>query len=618
MNNSGYLREFSFRSFLDLVFRQKLVIILTLCIVNIIVFIGLLLVTPVYEARVKMLISAEKQVQAPYYNELGGFGGSLVHMTQTVIVKSNPVIERSVKALKLDRRPLDYEKHFCHFLKIPVLHLMSMKLRRKIETTSPEEARDYIFWSVVENLKDQVRVELIPNTNIFEIIARDFSPKTAMEIANVISRSYAIYDLQQQLAELTIRYGERHPSVQQLRDNIANMNASLTGERLPDIEAIGTASVKIIEQATTDFKPAGKSKFLILLISIIVSVFLGLSLSFVFDYLDPGFKSPQDTVNLLRIPILGSVPLFKSKKRFSIHSPIGNERYMSFYTDLADQIYIFMKTMNITNIQLAPILSGAGNTTITVNIGNIFSEQLNKRTLLIDANLRDPGLHKHFDFENNYGLANLLEQKMIEYRSPLMIDGEVRQADSIPPVHGDVIEEEGIVAEARSMDSHNDAVYTKRDFSSADSAAVDAYREKTSMPPSPQSEITRDPDPVDDTFLDNVLHHVDHNLYVLPAGRATGNPVILLDNFLMDSVLKTAKNRFEAVFIDSPSLNMFKDAAILSSRVDGVALVVDECRDKRHVVKASIDLLEQKKAKMLGFILNKRILAIPDFIYKRL
>jgi Mrp family chromosome partitioning ATPase len=197
-----------------------------------------------------------------------------------------------------------------------------------------------------------------------------------------------------------------------------------------------------------------------------------------------------------------------------------------------------------------------------------------------------------------------------------MIDREaLRRPDT---GSGEIVEEVEILAGARNAHAHGAAVYTKNDFASGDNAAIDAYREKTSIPPIPRSNTTLNVDAVDDAFLDNVLHHVDHNLYVLPAGNVSGNPVILLDNFLMDSVLKTAKNRFEAVFIDSPNLNMFKDAAILSSRVDGVALVVDEGRDKRHVVKASIDLLEHKKAKMLGFILNKRTLAIPDFIYKRL
>ncbi len=594
MNSSEYLREFSFRGFLDLFFRQKTVIIITLCLVNTIVFFGLMLMTPVYEARVKMLISAEKQVQAPYYNELGGFGGSLVHMTQTIIVKSNPVVERSVRALKLDRRPLDYEKYFSHPLKTPIIELLAVKHQQKLDSSAPEEARDYLFWAAVEDLKDRLSVELIPNTNIFEIIVHDFSPKTAMEIANVVSRSYAIYDLQQQLAELTIRYGERHPSVQQLGDNIFHMNASLTGERLPDIEAIGTASVKIIEQATTDFKPSGKSKFLVLIVSGFASLFLGLSLAFVFDYLNQGFKAPQEMVNFLRIPILGYVPLIKDRQRHVLNSPIDNERNEEHYSDLADQIYIFMKTQNIITMQFIPTLQDSGTTSIIVRLGSIFAEHLNRRTLIVDANLRNPTIHKYFNFENHYGLGNLLEQKLIEYRNPLMINSE----DGLrAPSHDSKFENP----------QHHDNMTNHAAFS-------ENTREPASTPDQPKSSN----DNIDDSFLYNALHHAGHNLYILSAGTLSGNPVILMENFLMDSILRVAKNRFEAVFIDSPNLSMFKDGAMLSSKVDGVALIIDESRDKRHVVKTSIDLLEQKKANILGFVLNKRTMAIPDFIYKRL
>jgi len=82
-------------------------------------------------------------------------------------------------------------------------------------------------------------------------------------------------------------------------------------------------------------------------------------------------------------------------------------------------------------------------------------------------------------------------------------------------------------------------------------------------------------------------------------------------------LLKTAKERYEIVLIDGANLKDSKDAVALCSYADGVALVVNEGKTRRQVVKAAIAPLEQKKANILGVILNNRTFAIPKAIYER-
>src|SRR5574337_792496 len=91
------------RDYLKIIFRHKTVIITTFVTVMIIAFIGAELKTPVYEAQVKMLISAEKLIESPYYKVLTTGQTIDASTTQGEIVISNPVIERAVKALK-DRK----------------------------------------------------------------------------------------------------------------------------------------------------------------------------------------------------------------------------------------------------------------------------------------------------------------------------------------------------------------------------------------------------------------------------------------------------------------------------------------------------------------------------------
>lgn len=94
------------RDYLRIVFRHKAITINTFLIIIISTVIGLELRTPVYQSHVKMLVSAEKQFESPYYKVLQGYQ----HLTQNEIVFSNPVIERAVKALRFQERPPDYDR----------------------------------------------------------------------------------------------------------------------------------------------------------------------------------------------------------------------------------------------------------------------------------------------------------------------------------------------------------------------------------------------------------------------------------------------------------------------------------------------------------------------------
>ena len=124
--------------YLKVLFRHKAVIITTFITVMTTVIIGLQFKTPVYEAQVKMLISAEKRIDAPFYKELMGYGESQIILTQSEMVRSRPVIERAVKAIGLYKKPPDYEKRFCSPLKKIFIDLKA-KIKAKIKAKMPNK-----------------------------------------------------------------------------------------------------------------------------------------------------------------------------------------------------------------------------------------------------------------------------------------------------------------------------------------------------------------------------------------------------------------------------------------------------------------------------------------------
>ena len=70
--------------------------------------------------------------------------------------------------------------------------------------------------------------------------------------------------------------------------------------------------------------------------------------------------------------------------------------------------------------------------------------------------------------------------------------------------------------------------------------------------------------------------------------------------------------------IDGPPVLESPDAATLGAVADGVVVVVQAGRTKRPVLTRSVDLLSRAGGRVLGIVLNRRRLEIPEFIYRRI
>jgi capsular exopolysaccharide synthesis family protein len=516
------------RDILRVVFRYKLIVITVFMTIMVTVIIGLELRTPLYESRVKILVTGKMPKDVEVQRELGP--GSLIE-TQRVLVKSLPVIERTVKALKLYQRPLDYERQFASRLKAFLIDRHIEKLKLRLEKMTPEQRMAFLYRRAVGNLMGRISTRPVgKDTSIFEIIVRDYSPAGAAIIANSISRSYVIFDLEQQIAELQLIYGEKNATIIKLENHIKKLQDSLNGKPLPDIDAIGPASVKIIDQAKMGtmvrMRPSRRSA---LIAGFIMSLVTSIVLAFIFDYADQTFKSPQDVKSFLNLPLLGSIPKKKRKNQPLITEINPVTEYTQSFLNLSEQIYLSMKAKNLKTLLITDAEGSEDTVKIIANLSAVLAYKAGHKVLIIDANLRTPEVSKIFKISNVPGLADVLEGKI----------------------------------------SFEDAV-----------------------------------------------QNLDSNLTVLPAGETILNPINLLESSTMSDLIKRIQGKYDLIFINSADLKNFIDAVVLSSVIDGVILVVNEGKTRRHVVKNAIIPLEQKKVNILGIILNNRKYVIPKIIYK--
>jgi Mrp family chromosome partitioning ATPase len=75
---------------------------------------------------------------------------------------------------------------------------------------------------------------------------------------------------------------------------------------------------------------------------------------------------------------------------------------------------------------------------------------------------------------------------------------------------------------------------------------------------------------------------------------------------------------FDNILIDCRSLRISSEAAVLSSSVDGVAVVVEAGQTRRNEILNAQRTIENSGGKFLGFVLNKRRYPVPEWLYRRL
>lgn len=95
------------------------------------------------------------------------------------------------------------------------------------------------------------------------------------------------------------------------------------------------------------------------------------------------------------------------------------------------------------------------------------------------------------------------------------------------------------------------------------------------------------------------------NLSVLTSGPLPPNPSELLGSERMRRLIEHLKERADVLLFDSPPCLAVTDAALLSSQVDGVLLVVDAGACRRELAVRAVEGLSKVGGNVLGAVLNK-------------
>lgn len=92
------------------------------------------------------------------------------------------------------------------------------------------------------------------------------------------------------------------------------------------------------------------------------------------------------------------------------------------------------------------------------------------------------------------------------------------------------------------------------------------------------------------------------NLDVLVSGVIPPNPAELLGSKQMEDLIKWGEENYDIVIIDTPPVTLVTDSQILSSKVDGVVIVVRYGKTHKLTTKRAIELVRNVDGNILGVV----------------
>jgi capsular exopolysaccharide synthesis family protein len=168
-----------------------------------------------------------------------------------------------------------------------------------------------------------------------------------------------------------------------------------------------TNNVRVIDHAETPKAPVTPGGRRTWLIAIVVGLVLSVAVALGLDYMNDTIKTPEDVTRRLKLPFLGLVPSVRGDKHpllASSHVPHDfGESFRALRTSLLSK-YPGEGTKIVLVTSAQPL---EGKTTTAANIAMALAYG-GSRALLIDADMRRPGLHRPLRLTNERGLSQVL------------------------------------------------------------------------------------------------------------------------------------------------------------------------------------------------------------------
>jgi len=187
--------------------------------------------------------------------------------------------------------------------------------------------------------------------------------------------------------------------------------------RMKEIELVGNDkanNIRIIDHAFVPYSHVKPRVLITLLLGVMGGLGIAVGLAFFVNYIDDSVKSQDDVETYLRLPFLGYVPNIKSnsvvERDLQAHLHPQSNAAEAFRTIRA-ALSLSNKADRLRLVSVTSTIPSEGKSLAASNLAIVLA-QTGLKSLLVDADLRRPSVHKTFQLHSPVGLAAYLMDKV--------------------------------------------------------------------------------------------------------------------------------------------------------------------------------------------------------------
>jgi tyrosine-protein kinase len=269
-----------------------------------------------------------------------------------------------------------------------------------------------------DEVEDAIEARQEGDADILKVSATASTPELAAQIANVYAQEFLVY--------------------------------RVAGSR----EELQTSQVKVIEKATAPTSPVSPKPVRNTIFGALLGLVLGLGLALVLEQLDRRVKRQDDLAEASGLPLLASIPKRKAFDREHLgHGSLAPAETEVFRLLRANLRY-FKVTQDVKSIVVTSAEPGEGKTLVSLGLA-LAAVTSGERVLLLEADLRDPGLSRVLGLPATDGLSwalsdsesgGALSDAVVQVRAGDLADAvgdtmlDVIPAGAIPPNPTELVE----------------------------------------------------------------------------------------------------------------------------------------------------------------------------------
>jgi len=200
---------------------------------------------------------------------------------------------------------------------------------------------------------------------------------------------------------------------------------------------IPVPNAKIIDKADGSNLPVSPKPMLVYLIGAVLGLLIPFIIISIRSLLDNMVHSYEDVEEVVKAPIIGDIPKTISKKKVIIDSKDNSNIAESFRLLRTNVNFMLSGSKEgAKTIFVTSTLSGEGKTFVAINLASSLA-LLNKKVLLIGADIRKPKIATYLNIKTGKGLTHYLMDNGLEVSDVILPNTEnnidVIQSGEIPP-----------------------------------------------------------------------------------------------------------------------------------------------------------------------------------------